>query len=185
MEIIEFPSVLYKIDHRETITFVDEFHEYVRPVNHPILTEFCTELTGIKQETVDSADILENVWMRHSEWLRKHANSERVVIMTCGAWDLRTMLPLEVKNKGLQRLYAHHYKQYCNIKEVFQMHYGRKAGGMTDMLTKLNIELTGRHHSGIDDTRNIAKIFLEMKQNGLTSQKIISLVHKLSSSGDI
>jgi len=28
------------------------FHEYVRPVGHPILTEFCTQLTGITQQMV-------------------------------------------------------------------------------------------------------------------------------------
>jgi len=28
---------------------VDEFRYYCRPVKNPILTEFCTELTGITQ----------------------------------------------------------------------------------------------------------------------------------------
>ena len=26
-----------------------EFHSFVRPVEHPVLTDFCCQLTGIKQ----------------------------------------------------------------------------------------------------------------------------------------
>jgi len=104
MEIIECPSQLFQIDHRERMILIDEFHEYCRPVLNPKLTEFCTELTGITQETVDAADIFPNVLQRHNAWLRKHCGNERIVIATCGAWDIKTMLPREVKNKGLPRL---------------------------------------------------------------------------------
>ena len=37
---------------------------------------------------------------------------------------------------------------------------------MTGMLNFLKIKLEGRHHSGIDDTRNIAKIMLKMINDG-------------------
>ena len=45
-EIIEFPTLLYDF-HEDNIAAT--FHEYVRPIAHPTLTEFCTELTGITQ----------------------------------------------------------------------------------------------------------------------------------------
>lgn len=45
-EIIEFPTLLYNLRENEVQA---QFHEYVRPVGHPALTEFCTELTGIEQ----------------------------------------------------------------------------------------------------------------------------------------
>lgn len=184
MEIIEFPSVLYKIEcrgsGRESVALIDEFHEYCRPVLNPVLTEYCTELTGITQEVVDAADVLQNVLKRHCEWLLRQTGDESgkdVLILTCGAWDLRTMLPLEIKNKALA---VHHlYGRYLNIKELFESVYGRKGGGMTEMLSKLKIALTGRHHSGIDDTRNIAKIFLQMKRDGLTSRTIKKHVRKV------
>lgn len=40
---------------------------------------------------------------------------------------------------------------------------------MPNMLDYLKIPLTGRHHSGIDDTCNIAKIMLKMIEDGHTS----------------
>ena len=36
-----------------TLISVSEFHEYVMPVEHPKLSSFCTELTGIRQQQVD------------------------------------------------------------------------------------------------------------------------------------
>ena len=38
---------------------------------------------------------------------------------------------------------------------------------MDGMLKDLNLELTGRHHSGIDDSRNIAKIAMTLMKGGL------------------
>jgi inhibitor of KinA sporulation pathway (predicted exonuclease) len=46
------------------------------------------------------------------------------------------------------------------------------------MLAKLKITLKGRHHSGIDDTRNISEIILKMIRDGLSfhnmNKKILS-----------
>lgn len=166
MEIIEFPSVLYKINETtKTIEFVSEFSEYVRPTINPILTPFCTELTGITQETVDKADIINNVYKRHRVWISQNVSpGSNFIIGTCGHWDLATQLPREIKNKNLKK--EKYYATYINVKDEFKNFYKTKCGGMTDMLKKLNIELEGRHHSGIDDSRNTAKIMLKMIADG-------------------
>ena len=49
-EIIEFPCAL--ISTKKSFEVVSVFHEYVRPVRNPILSCFCTELTGITQVSV-------------------------------------------------------------------------------------------------------------------------------------
>ena len=46
-EIIEFPCALLNTNKGFEIEAI--FHEYVRPVHNPMLTRFCTELTGITQ----------------------------------------------------------------------------------------------------------------------------------------
>lgn len=46
IEIIELPTLLYDVD-EDTVHAT--FHEYVRPMRHPTLTPFCTQLTGIEQ----------------------------------------------------------------------------------------------------------------------------------------
>lgn len=45
-EIIEFPTLLYNFQQDKVEA---TFHEYVRPIEQPTLTTFCTNLTGIEQ----------------------------------------------------------------------------------------------------------------------------------------
>lgn len=166
MEIIEFPSVLYKIDEKnKSIELVSEFSKYVRPTIVPILTEFCTELTGITQDKVDITDTIDIVYKEHRQWIAENVQpSNKFIIATCGAWDLFTQLPREITNKQLQK--CSYYNKFINVKTEFEYFYSKKSGGMTNMLTKLNLPLIGRHHSGIDDTRNIAAIMLKMINEG-------------------
>lgn len=44
--LVEFPAVLLNTCTGEVES---EFHTYVQPQEHPTLSEFCTELTGITQ----------------------------------------------------------------------------------------------------------------------------------------
>lgn len=45
-EIIEFPIIQLFIP---SLEFGEEFHCYVKPTLNPILSPFCTQLTGIQQ----------------------------------------------------------------------------------------------------------------------------------------
>ena len=170
-EIIEFPSMLYELNLSNEVIYLGEFSKYVKPILEPILSNFCTELTGITQEQVNNANIIQKVYNEHFTWLKSNTPAEaEIYIVTCGAWDLKTMLPKEVKNKKLH--YHQVYKRYINIKNEFEYLYKKKAGGMVQMLNFLNLELDGRHHSGIDDTKNIAKILLRIISDGHTNFQI-------------
>lgn len=175
IEIIEFPSILFKLDStNKKLEKISEFHEYVKPVIHPILSDFCTQLTGIKQEVVDNSDVFANVFKRHNEWLKKYVkNFDELVFLTCGAWDLKTQLPRELKNKKLKN--REEYKYYINIKDEFEYFYKTKANGMIAMLQYLKLSLDGRHHSGIDDCRNISKILIKMVNDGHIDFRIINV----------
>jgi inhibitor of KinA sporulation pathway (predicted exonuclease) len=49
---------------------------------------------------------------------------------------------------------------------------------MPDMLNRLNLKLDGRHHSGIDDARNIAKIAQTLISKGMVFSN--NMVHDSS-----
>ncbi|KAG0257676.1 hypothetical protein BG011_003837 [Mortierella polycephala] len=68
-EVIEFPVVLLD---GSSLEIVNEFHSYVRPTNRPILSDFCKELTGITQETIDNAPTFTEVLALFEDWLKKH-----------------------------------------------------------------------------------------------------------------
>lgn len=160
-EIIEFPSVMLAAD---TLEVVDEFESFVRPTHHPTLTRFCKELTGITQADVDAAPPFAEVLQAHLAWLRSHGlpveGELPYAFITCGDWDLQTMLPMQLRasDPPFHRM-PPPYRRWINVKVPFKAWQPRKgAAGMARMLELLGLELEGRHHRGIDDCRNIAKI---------------------------
>ncbi len=156
-EIIEFPSILYKmID--EKFTLISKFESFVKPVINPILSEYCKKLTNITQENVDGADHLKTVFSKHYEWLRENCENKTddVIFITCGKWDLNEQLPNECKRLCIKIPKV--YKKFIDIKDVFRIETSSKPASMMNMLEKLGIKHTGIHHRGIDDCINIAKI---------------------------
>ncbi len=108
MEVIEFPTVVVDTQLRRV---VDTFHRYIRPVVYPTLTPFCTRLTGIEQATVDAADTFQDVFRAYVLWLETRGymaglasrNPEcACVFVTCGDWDLKTMLPNQAALTGVK-----------------------------------------------------------------------------------
>ena len=161
-EIIEFPVL--KINAR-TMKEESHYHTYVRPVANPKLTQFCTELTGITQDMVDGQPVLEESLESFDKWMKSEGllnPGVRICFVTCGDWDLKTMLPGQCRAFGLQ--HPEYMKTWMNIKFVFQDLMSQKAYGMPNMLDKLGLGLEGRHHSGIDDSRNIARILVRLSE---------------------
>ena len=155
-EIIEFPVVL--VDAR-TLAVVDEFRTFVRPVHHPRLTAFCTDLTGIRQEDVDDAPVWSEALAQVSAWLDDQLakfGHTRCLFVTCGDWDLAKMILSQCATSGDH--VPERFRQWLNIKYLFKRVTGKPACDMPQMLKELSLPLEGRHHSGLDDSRNIAKI---------------------------
>ncbi len=168
-EIIEFPSVLLDAS---TLDVVDTFESFVRPVHHPKLSAFCSSFTGIEQADVDAAPVFSEVLHRHHAWLRSHGDPNEMVFITCGDWDLKRMLPAQCRAAvpPLPRVPAP-YRRWVNIKHVFAATTGKRGRGMASMLTDLKIPLEGRHHRGIDDCRNIARIVVELVRLGAVVER--------------
>ena len=96
-EIIEFPVL--KVNAR---TFKTEsvFHTYVLPTVNPILTPFCTEITGITQDMIAGKPSLAEVLRSLHAWMESNGLLDPRVsscFVTCGDWDLKTMLPGQCK----------------------------------------------------------------------------------------
>ena len=57
------------------------------------------------------------------------------------------------------------FERHINLKTAFAQWKAIKPCGMKAALEILNLPLEGRHHRGIDDARNIAKIARAMLPN--------------------
>ena len=70
---------------------VAEFRSFVRPVEHPTVTELCRRLTGVAQEDVDAAPELRDVLPAVDAFLRaRHGDAVQV---TVGGSDARVTQP--------------------------------------------------------------------------------------------
>ena len=97
-EIIEFPCLM--VD-SQTFQILNTFHEYVKPVGVPGLTSFCTQLTGITQDMVETKDSFPMVLEKFQLWYSENnLTPENSTFVTCGLWDLADMLPRQCKYSG-------------------------------------------------------------------------------------
>ena len=166
-EIIEFPVVVFDTSRGGEV--VAEFHSFVRPTINSTLTTFCTKLTGITQEQIDAAPTLDEVLQQFDAWLGAqgyiHTDERKDFAFVCdGPWDLRFFLHGECARKGLAK--PSYFDKWCNIKSLFADYYNVRPCKIHKMLAHLGMKFEGRLHSGIDDTRNIARIAMRMRDDG-------------------
>jgi inhibitor of KinA sporulation pathway (predicted exonuclease) len=152
-EIIEFPAVFLN---SQTLKVEFEFHSYVRPTEEPKLADFCSELTGIDQETVSKAESLDVIIRKFQTFLIKnHITS--FTVCADGPWDFEKFLYPECIRKGIT--YPAWGEKWLDVRKRFaEFFLLEKWIGVNEMLNYLEFDFEGRPHSGIDDARNIARI---------------------------
>ncbi|KAG8876632.1 ERI1 exoribonuclease 3 [Tulasnella sp. 332] len=152
-EIIEFPTLIYNIKERKV------------------------EATFSEYETVDEADMFPEVWERFNEFLTGYGvfeNPDSFAFLTCGAWDLVTMLPKQLNHEADRAVPAPlsitlppPFDRVIDLIEAFSAFYKMERDrDMDEMLEQLHLDLQGRHHSGIDDCKNIVRIVRKMLDDG-------------------
>jgi inhibitor of KinA sporulation pathway (predicted exonuclease) len=123
----------------------------IKPIRSEV-SEFCTELTTITQELLDSEGIS---FDEACTKLRKEFDPKHYTWASYGQYDLN-MLKRQCRLRTIEYpMGANH----INVKTTFSAVKGlKKKVGMKGALHILDIPLDGTHHRGIDDARNIAKI---------------------------
>lgn len=130
----------------------NEFSSFVRPVIAPKLTEFCTKLTSIQQIDVDGAPYFEEIYPEFYEFFKN------ATLMSWGAYDKKQLLK-DLDRHHMQLGMSEIKENHINLKEFFADKMGYWPRGMKTVMKQLNLPLTGIHHRGIDDARNIKKIY--------------------------
>ncbi|NWH64322.1 ERI2 exoribonuclease, partial [Geococcyx californianus] len=177
-EIIEFPAVLLNTSTGETES---EFHTYVQPQEHPVLSEFCTELTGITQTQVDEGVPLNICLSQFLKWIQKIQKEKKIIFgsdtprrstseanpctfVTWTDWDLGVCLHYECKRKQLRK--PDILNSWIDLKATYKAFYNRKPKGLSGALQDLGIAFAGREHSGLDDSRNTARLAWRLMCDG-------------------
>lgn len=175
-EIIEFPAVLLNL---ESGLVEKEFHRYLRPVEIPTLSDYCKNLTGITQETVDGGDLLPDVVEDFRKWMKATIKEKLLVLpkmkksnldgncafVTWGNWDFGIQLRNECQRKKIRK--PSFFNQWIDLKEIYiEKGTFKQQFTFGEALEQSGIEFVGRPHSGLDDARNTATLAWKMHNEG-------------------
>lgn len=149
METIEIGAVMVAADSFATVS---EFQSFVRPQRHPMLTPFCIQLTSIRQQDVDEAEIFPDVLRRFREWIYRH---EVTAWASWGDYD-RLQFEQDCALHGQPWPFGFQHK---NFKEVLRSRHAQtKRLGLSGAVARAGLPFVGTPHRGIDDARNIAQL---------------------------
>ncbi len=122
----------------------------VRPARSRI-SEFCTGLTTLNQEQVDTGISFEEA----CRMLRQEKDSRSVAWASFGNYD-RKMFQRQCQSTAAPYPFG---DTHINVKNLFALMHGLpKEIGMDGAMEMIGIPLEGTHHRGGDDAKNIAAI---------------------------
>lgn len=149
-EIIEIGAVCIN----DKLDILDEFNKFIVPTVNPTLSDFCIGLTSITQENIDSANEFPVVILSFIEWINSFEGD--YILCSWGHYDR-----VQFKNDcELHELDWSWTNRHISLKHQYgKMKGQQRAPGMKRALKSEKIPLDGTHHRGIDDAKNILKIF--------------------------
>ncbi len=129
----------------------------VKP-EHSEISEFCTKLTTLTQEDVDSGISFKDA----CDILVNEYNSKKYAWGSYGHYD-KNQFEAQCKRENIDYPFS---KSYVNIKLLLSLRYSlKKYMDMKKALHFLDIPLIGTHHRANDDSRNIAHILSKILYN--------------------
>lgn len=146
-EIIEIGALVVSPE----LVVLSEFSQFVRPVRHSQLSEFCTELTTITQRDVDGAQPFPVVARALALW------AQWSEVTWWGSWGY-------YDRDQFTRDAQHHTvpdplpQPHVNIKEAFADRQHRQSMGLGRAVRRAGLDFEGTAHRGIDDARNIVRL---------------------------
>jgi inhibitor of KinA sporulation pathway (predicted exonuclease) len=151
-EIIEIGALC--IDENKNI--LAEYCSFIKPTLKPILSDFCTELTTIEQKDVDAAPLFPDALHDFLDWIESFGDS--YYLCSWGFYD-RTQFKKDCTLHGLDTTWL---KQHISVKHQYaDIQNLSRPIGMKGALEREHLPMEGTHHRGIDDARNITKIFVK------------------------
>lgn len=152
-EIIEIGAIAINSKYE----ILGEVQRFVRPIRNPVLSEFCTRLTSIVQSDIATADIFPVVLRDFQDEVEQLTGKSLRSLEFCSWGDYdRNQLKRDCQYHKI----AYPFGAHRNIKKEFARNHNIRPTSVVGALRKLGIEFEGSHHRGIDDARNIARIFI-------------------------
>lgn len=153
METIQIGAV--KV-HYKTMDIISEFNIFIKPVIHPILSDFCINLTNIQQSTIDTSGVqYREAFEKFVDW----ADNPRTYI-GWGGGDY-TLLHTDCsrhhkRTKETFRCFPRY--KYVNGKSLYQYWVGIRSKSLKLSVNRANIKFEGEQHDALVDAKATVKV---------------------------
>lgn len=148
-EIIEIGAILVST---KSLLPIREFNQFIRPEQHPALSKFCTELTGISQSQVTAAEDFKRVFAEFRKWLPEEG---KYIFSSWGSYDL-IQINIDCANHQLMDFAP---KTPLNLKKAFaKIQKIKPQIGLQRALNLSGVDIEGSQHRAIYDARNTVKL---------------------------
>jgi inhibitor of KinA sporulation pathway (predicted exonuclease) len=131
----------------QTAHVTDKRSIMVKPIES-VVSEFCTKLTSITQEMVDTEGI---AFDDACQTLEKEYDSRNRLWASWGGFD-REFFKKQCRRRKVRYPFS---KKHSNLKRVFQDNYGKRMG-LARAMEAMELEQIGHMHRGDDDAYNTA-----------------------------
>lgn len=130
-----------------------EYQKFIKPLKYPILSDFCKKLTTISQAEIDEAGHFYDVIEDFKKWIGRD-----YVLCSWGYYDQKQF----ESDCSLSNIEDSWTKKHISIKHQYgDLKKLKRPVGMMKALEIEGLSAGGTHHRGIDDARNISKIFIK------------------------
>lgn len=150
MEIIEFGCALAN----RKGELLDSRSFLVKPAKNHQISEFCIALTSISQSMIKAAPLFPTACRMIDAWLGQPHDD--FIWCSWGNYD-RLHIQAESTKHGAHPMIMNY--PHLNLKRIWRRTTGQKRkNGMIHALAFHGLALTGHHHRGIDDARNMVRL---------------------------
>jgi len=158
-EIIEIGAVLVR---SKDFKIEKEYSSFVKPVLSNKLTSFCTELTSITQDQVDSARYFPEVLKDFCSEIG--LNNSKMLFCSWGDYDKKQF----IHDCAYHNVLYPFGDKHLNLKKQFSINSGVvKEFGLRKALNKKRMNFIGTQHRGLDDAKNIVRLLPFSLSDGL------------------
>ena len=134
---------------------LSSFQKFIKPSEHPMLSPYCRQLTGIQQREIDSARDFRHAGRQFIEWVL--GTDEDYTLCSWGARD-RALLTSDCASAGLETDWL---VPYIDLKlQYHQINGLQRKLGLKKCLLREGMVFDGNHHRALDDAMNLAGLFL-------------------------
>lgn len=132
------------------------FQSFVKPLQHPMLSAYCQELTGIEQVDVNKAPLFEEVIDDFLYWIG--FENRHTVLCSWGAKDIDLLR----SDCALFELDSEWIQPHIDVKAQYhRIRNLKRKQGLYKTIDREGFEFDGNHHRALDDAVNTAKLFVK------------------------